>query len=564
MELSELQKRRFISNLDLLRGIDPRLHEKLLSPAAGVALEMSEDGLLTAKKNGIYLESRRRPGRNARAYLERAPSGAETFVFLGGGLGYHVNALLGQAVRKEAGGGRPIAGILVERDLDLFRASLNVIDPELLPRILPLVDLEPDDVQKAIRRLALPRVFVVKHPHSARISGEYYAAVERSLLSKLKTTLATSVTERANRRLWTRNILKNLSHAGGRRCGTSGWRGSFAGPVLLVASGPYLEDAVGEIARLRPFVPMIALLPSFGFLARRGVAPDLLFTTDAGFWNRLRFAGGGAPPLLAAYSAEPAVLRSWRSDVFLFSHGLPFEVRLETPMRRSLSVPMQGTASGVLIRFARMMGFDLIFLAGFDFACRGMKDHHAGAGFDDYLLGGATRLSSWHTQAAQRLRSDLIRRVPLQSGGETFSSHKLLLYRDWIDGELGGTDLFRLNDGALMRNVRPLLDPAGGQLRDLCETFRPHGYREAFEARIDGLKGARIPGSAVEEDLATVARLIREGAGGGGSADRVFRFFFGEPPGGEGDEEIGAEASWAVEAFGKRVSGRRNPGREVE
>jgi hypothetical protein len=559
MELSEPHKRRFISNLDLLRGIDPRLHEKLLSPAAGVALEMSEDGLLTAKKNGIYLESRTRPGRNARAYLERAPSGAETFVFLGGGLGYHVNALLGQALRKEAGGGgRPVAGILVERDLDLFRASLNVIDPEFLPRILPLVDLEPDDVQEAIRRLALRRVFVVKHPLSARLSGGYYAAVERSLLSKLKTTLATSVTERANRRLWTRNILKNLSHAGGRRCGTSGWRGSFAGPVLLVASGPYLEDAVGEIARLRPFVPMIALLPSFGFLARRGVAPDLLFTTDAGFWNRLRFADGVVPPLLAAYSAEPAVLRSWRSDVFLFSHGLPFEARLETPMRRSLSVPMQGTASGVLIRFARMMGFDLIFLA-----CRGMKDHHAGAGFDDHLLGGATRLSSWHTQAAQRLRSDLMRRVPSQSGGETFSSHKLLLYRDWIDGELGGADLFRLNDGASMRNVRPLLDPDGGQLRDLRETFRPHGYREAFEARIEGFKGARIPGPAVEEDLATVARVIRERACGG-SADRVFRFFFGEPLGEEGDEEIGTEASWAVEAFGKRLSGRRGPGREVE
>ena len=97
----------------------------------------------------------------------------------------------------------------------------------------------------------------------------------------------------------------------------------------------------------------------------------------------------------------------------------------------------------------------------------------------------------------------------------------------------------------------------------MCETFRSHGYREAFEARIEGLKGARIPWPAVEEDLATVARVIRERAGVG-SADRVFRFFFGEPPGGEGDEEIGAEASWAVEAFGKRLSGRRNPGREVE
>jgi hypothetical protein len=318
--------------------------------------------------------------------------------------------------------------------------------------------------------------------------------------------------------------------------------------VLLAASGPRLEDAAGTLKELKGIIPIFALLPSYPFLRAEGIEPDLLVTTDAGFWNRLRLVRGANIPMVSTWSAEPVLLRSWAGELALFSHGLPLEEGLRGICGSSLVVPMQGTASIVMIQLARAMGFGEIYLAGFDFAYRGMKDHHAGAGFDGLLLASSNRYRTWHTQAASRFRLEPFIPIPDQSGERTHASHKLLLYRDWVEKRIAGDDLVRVTGGAPIRGVRHLPGGPAGLLREQLVRFRNARYGETFREAFR----LRLTGSVPPDSLEAETGALRGRLAGTGDPRSVYRFFFGVPRQGVPESEIERDAAWALGELDRR------------
>jgi hypothetical protein len=446
------------------------------------------------------------------------------------------------------GGGKTGRFILVERDVAVFSAALAVLQPDLLPLLLPFVGLEEAEVLERLEDLAPARIAVIRHPRAANLHTRYYAEIEKGILGLLKGTLASSATERANSRLWVRNILRNVHALKGRYRPTSGFAKAFGGPVVLAASGPRLEDAVGTIRDLKGTIPIFALLPSYPFLHAEGIEPDLLVTTDAGFWNRLRLVEGVNIPMISTWSAEPVLLRSWAGELALFSHGLPLEEGLRELYASCIVVPMQGTASAVMIQLARALGFGEVYLVGFDFAYRGMKDHHRGAGFDGALLASSNRFRSWHTQAASRFRLEPFIPIRDQSGEETRTSHKLLLYRDWIEKRLVGDDLVRVTGGAAIRGVRVLSSGPADVLGDPAEEFRKAGHGERFRATLRALMTGNAPTDALEAEMG----VLRGRLAGTRDPRSLYRFFFGAPRADVPEGEIEREAEWALRELGKR------------
>jgi hypothetical protein len=209
---------------------------------------------------------------------------------------------------------------------------------------------------------------------------------------------------------------------------------------------------------------------------------------------------------------------------------------------------MQGTASAVMIRLARAMGFGEIYLAGFDFAYRGMKDHHKGAGFDGVLLSSSNRFDSWHTQAASRFRLEPFISVRDQTGEETRTSRKLLLYRDWIEKRLAGGDLVRVTGGAAIRGVRFLSGGPAEMSKEASVELRTARHGERFRAALRGLMGGNVPAGEIEAEMAAV----REGLARTGDPRSTYRFFFGAPPAGIPESGIRRDAEWALGELGKR------------
>lgn len=510
--------------------------------------EKTKSGALTLKIGEIYVESRYDPKKHAGIVTGPLDSRVEHAVFLSSGLGYHINEFL----RKCSAG-----CTVIEKDATLFLAALHVIDHSLISRLTPVVGTGVEYVCAVLTDVLSKRLTVYRHPRGASLCGTYYDEIEEFIRARLKERVASSVTERMLHRLWLKNILRNVSRLHHGYSGTERFTGAFKGAALLVASGPFLEDIAEELQWLGKKIPLIALLPSLPYLLKLEVLPDAVLTTDAGFGNTYRMMRGVHIPLVATFSTAPAVLQHWEGPVFLFSHGLPFERNLAAVWTKSVHVPMQGTSAAVLIALARMMGFRPLLLGGFDYAYRGVKDHHAGAGFDSQFLSTQTRLANWQTGVVRRWRQD--RPVKLRSTGGTqvISTHKLMLYREWIEREIASSDLFRLNHGLPIRNIKylPAREARYGELGD-----GPAGAGSRAK-----VLGTPISPRLLQSDLRRIESVIDEMAHGNENAvKKLYGFFYGKNAAGQPKKDILEDVEFAVREFERCFSCRHTFSAEME
>ncbi|MFW6138707.1 MAG: motility associated factor glycosyltransferase family protein [Spirochaetota bacterium] len=521
--IPDINKKKFQQNLHFLRSTDPLLYQRVLGSGGEELLEKASDGTLTLRVKNQYLESRYHPSEAAARYIPQDIPAGSSVVFLGSGLGYHINHLLKRGSYR---------GVLIEKDLRIFRAALFVLEPRLLQDLTLLI------AAQKVKKKGQATLYIVKHPGCTRVYRNYYNYVEKLLLEELKSTVASSATTRAYGSLWIKNIVYNLcraavckkpvrsSHRSSPRSHNTGeaesnyyqsrfLSGRFKGPVILVSSGPFLEQVITALRRWSRNLPVIALLPSVRYLLENGIKPDFVVTTDAGFANRYRLIRSPDIPLIAPFCCDPVVVKNWMGEVFLFSHLLSFEQNLEVIRSCSIGVPMQGTSSVVMVLLARVMGFDRIFLAGYDFAYSGMKDHHRGGGFQSYLAARSRRLNTLPTLYYKHLRDQGIMVTEDQYGGEIYTSHKLGLYKRWLESEVRRDDLYRLNNGAKLEGVE-LADA------ELLDSYNKH-YRVCFQERKSRLEKRAIPARKIEEELAGLSRKVSEGA----SREELHRFFYG-------------------------------------
>jgi hypothetical protein len=433
---------RFQGNLSYLHSHYPTLHEKLIRRSPEAVVTLAPTGQLTLKLRGTYVESPYDPGRESDVVrsTEEGP-----ILYLGSGLGYHINRLQGRERRGSA---------LVEWDLDVFRAALYVLEPAALRNLLLYVGADMQVLERDIPELVgTGRMRVVEYKRSVRLHRQYYDEVRALEADSLKSSHASNLTTKASMRLWMKNVLRNLSSLKSGSFGSRSLKRVFSGPAILVASGPFLEGVVDDLRRWAMRIPVLSLLPSVPFLQHNGIIPDFVVTTDAGFWNRCRFVRGCSVPLITTFSAEPVLVSAWEGVRLFFSHDLPIE-RLVPPIgQASLAVPMQGTSSIVMVLLARALGFTELYLAGYDFAFCGVKDHHRGAGFEGLLSSRVNRFAPWPTVVTGRMRSEPILPEKDCSGKPVHTSHKLLLYRNWMEREIDCRGLQRLNNGVAVRDL---------------------------------------------------------------------------------------------------------------
>lgn len=493
--VSDEQRARFEENLVFLRRHSPALYSKILLQSKDPVFETTSGGTLTMKFHGRYVESRYSPAQGQTSQGDPGRHITESrghITYLGSGLGHHINQ------QHTAGSG----GLLVEKDIGIFRAALYIIEPEILRSLILLIDEDVSAVERAISQHAGVGTVLVEHSRSMQFHREYYGRVRMAIENVLRTSIASNVTTQATMRVWLKNVLRNLLLPDHVCFGSAPLFNAFKGPVILVSSGPFLEEVSDNLRRWSWNIPLLALLPSVSYLQSRGVMPDFAITTDAGFWNRYRFTRGTRLPLITTYSADPVLLRNWNGGSFFFSHDLPIEGLFASIGESSLTIPMQGTASIVMLFLARLMGFTEIYLAGYDFSFLGLKDHHRGAGFERLCQRSVTRFDTWETKMVGRLHVDRVSAVDDCLGGIVLSTYKLILYRNWFEREVDLAGLRRLNNGAKIRGLALVseadVDAYGEEVRG------------EFQRHLKNLPRIPIGGDRAADDARRILEHIEE------------------------------------------------------
>ncbi len=624
----------FSQNISFLKSSYPSLYRNIHAVGGMPLFEQAKNGGLTIKIEGVYVESRFDPqGENRQLFENIRTRGGRFFVFLGTGLGYHINFLLEDERAR---------GILVEESREIFRASLFIILPGVLRRLVPFVGVDPDRLAGEIGALWTEDAVVVSHRRSMQGRVRYYSRAGGIIKNRIRETAASRLTEEKTKKLWLKNVLKNCASACAPRSsdrtyakGASGrgkifnskYLGSqFAGAAVLVASGPFLEEADDRLRELGEKMPVISLLPSVSYLVRRGITPDFVVSTDAGFWNRYRLfsaltslktgssstagrleerhfrneektsdikqeytdnnsshkniphgtvfpsadAGSARIPLIAALSVDGSIIRMWPGDVYVFTHGLPVEMEMKKTASRLLTVPMQGTSAIVMILIARIMGFSPLYLAGFDFAVQGLKDHHRGAGFDEYLDARTSRFETRHTFAAERLRGHLPIVETDGTGSRIFTTPALKLYRNWLEQELDLNDLLRLNRGLPVAGLKEeypyenrssFFKTGGGSSKgvlrpDEARARNRHASKTLKQECAEKLTQCTTQELDRNDAAADLVELRKKISGymkahtsNSSAASTIYRIFYGEMPAGLEAEEMEREVVEAVQVL---------------
>lgn len=260
-------------------------------------------------------------------------------------------------------------------------------------------------------------------------SGQAWRAIKAAVL-KSRDVLATR-SYFAKR--WMKNAVRfcaRLRHPALLRRGT--------GDILIAASGPSLRSSLPHIAAHRTRFFLIALSSALLPLLHEGVTPDLVLSTDGGFWAKRHLECCGydithIPFALAAESACPTVLLETQTVVPLcYSDGI------EAPLLSACGLPAMGavrngTVSGTAVEFALTLTSGNIYLCGLDLATAPGFQHTQPNALELRNEAHDARLHPKHTRIA----------------AAAFGAHgSLAIYRDWFisASERLAQRVFRLSD----------------------------------------------------------------------------------------------------------------------
>lgn len=155
--------------------------------------------------------------------------------------------------------------------------------------------------------------------------------------------------------------------------GVEALAGAFAGaPLVLVAAGPSLDDALPFLRRVAPHALIVTGNTSFRALASHGLAPHLTVTVDPFSSTDLGYAGQpvGATHLVAPVFAYPEVHRRFAGRLFGISDQSALLARLRTAAGLPPPAALLGdaTVSATILNLAVHFGCDRVIFVGQDLA----------------------------------------------------------------------------------------------------------------------------------------------------------------------------------------------------
>jgi hypothetical protein len=312
------------------------------------------------------------------------------FIFLGIGFGYHIEKF--KALYKNVIPG--ITVVCIERSAQAFDLLLRHRDISFLKGVHLFVGDAFEEIENFFSELT-PLSFrgyrIIRLRGGFSLFKKYYSNIESLFRSFMSGMLSDLLTRFAFESLWMKNIIDAVPHIIGKRS-IDALKGALKKkPALVLGAGPSLSSQLEKIEKLYKSVYIIAVDTALEPLLTVGIAPDLVVTLDAQFYNTLDFhysfikaSDTTGSILVADLMAYPKIIRLWGGPLYFSKTSTndgtnhdshPLISVLEESFGSIGDLRCGGSVATSAIDLALHLGASPILLAGCDFAYTGYATH---------------------------------------------------------------------------------------------------------------------------------------------------------------------------------------------
>ncbi len=215
-------------------------------------------------------------------------------------------------------------------------------------------------------------------------------------------------------------------------------------PVIITGSGPTLEKSISLIKEKRKSVFLLALSSSCSILEYNGIKPDIVLTTDSGYYAALHLDYSiNSEQVISApitanrgrFCGNPLLLLNQGSFVenhFLRHMQLPF-----------LRINPNGTVAGSAVFLTSLLTDRPVILTGIDFCTHDIKTHCSPHAFENIFFCRSTRT----TPLLDHFYSHVTVDYPNLATHDRISrtSKQLSAYSGWFSSTTFKGNYYRLN-----------------------------------------------------------------------------------------------------------------------
>ncbi|RKX98959.1 MAG: hypothetical protein DRZ90_00860 [Spirochaetes bacterium] len=396
-----------------------------------ISIKPARSGEPAASIGSVHIHSIFNPEKEAQRFLDTQVEGIRqkaAVVIIGSGLGY-----LDRELKKK----RPHSTIIaIHLDNRLYHSRIqSSAGPNPVKRWYP--GSEKDIVSflfEALSETSIRGLRILEWPASVKALPREAEQAVRALSTVIHRYSGNISTTAAFGRLWIKNTLRNYLDLQNVMV-----PGEISEAVVLAAAGPSLESTLDILKKYREHFQLWALPSSLPALMKANLEPQLIITTDPGYWARLhsRYFPENVP-LAMPLSAAPR--QNTDSPIVLISQGTPGEdYLLQNSEWPRLHLVSRGTVAATAIELWKKKSTGPLIITGLDLCWNDLRSHARPHSFDGWIASLSSRKNPINNilwERAEKLAPD--------RSGIYRSGPALKTYTDWFRQNLPPGRVFRL------------------------------------------------------------------------------------------------------------------------
>lgn len=329
---------------------------------------------------GVVLSSPSDPIGEAARFVASKDLTSEAVIVVGFGDGHHA-----LEIARKIGKKKPI--LLVEAIPGVFRRAMSIVDISPLLRSGARFHLGDDAgkfsgvLNAFIEETSVDSISVIVHPPSLRTHEFHRRAIDeiKHAINRRQVGVVTLI---RHARLLETNAFRNVGYFIGAH-GVDEFAGAFRGrPVIVVAAGPSLSEAIPSLQKIVGRIPIVAVGKACKLLRSRGIAPDFVVALDMLPESAACMEATDGIPLVFDIDCCHEVVAAHGGGLITGTSNTPLAIWAEGFCAAKKGILAKGqSVAHTAFSFAVMLGASPIVLVGVDLSFPGSKTHAEGTAY---------------------------------------------------------------------------------------------------------------------------------------------------------------------------------------